>query len=178
MAKHKDESKTATEEPTQKTTSAQDESAPKSEFLIQRIYVKDISYETPQTPVIFQQEWKPDLNLQINTTTSQLTEGVHEVVLKLTVTVKSADKVAFLAEVKQAGIFTAQHFADDQLHAILGGVCPGILFPYARETISDLVTRGTFPPLYLAPINFDALYLQQLEQQKKQSTGTASTTQQ
>lgn len=155
--------------------SSTSESTPKSEFLIQRIYIKDLSYESPQSPAVFQHEWKPDLNLQINTTSTKLAEGIHEVVLKLTVTVKNADKVAFLAEVKQAGIFTAQHFTEDQVHAILGGVCPGILFPFAREVISDLVTRGTFPPLYLAPINFDALYLQQMEQQKKQSTPAPGT---
>lgn len=148
----------------------QTEQDSKSEFLIQRIYIKDLSYEAPQVPAIFQQEWKPDLNLQIHTSSSKLADGVHEVVLKLTVTVKSNDKTAFLAEVQQAGIFTVQQFPDDQLHAILGGVCPGILFPYAREVISDLVSRGTFPPLYLAPINFDALYLQQLEQQKQKAS--------
>lgn len=145
------------------------EETPKSEFLIQRIYLKDLSYEAPQVPAIFQNEWKPDLNLQINTSSTKLADGIHEVVLKLTVTVKNTDKTAFLAEIQQAGIFTAQNFPEDQLHAILGGVCPGILFPYAREVVSDLVNRGTFPPLYLAPINFDAIYLQQLEQQKKKA---------
>ncbi len=151
---------------------ASTEQTPKSEFLIQRIYIKDLSYEAPQVPAMFQLEWKPDLNLQIHTSSTKLADDVHEVVLKLTVTVKSADKTAFLAEVQQAGIFTVQQFAEDQVRAILGGVCPGILFPYAREVISDLVSRGTFPPLYLAPINFDALYLQQVEQQKQQTTTT------
>lgn len=152
------------------------EQTPKSEFLIQRVYTKDVSFETPQGPGVFQQEWKPDLNLQINTSSTKLADGIHEVVLKLTVTVKNTDKVVFLAEVKQAGIFTIQHFAEDQLQAIIGGVCPGILFPYGREVISDLVTRGTFPPLYLAPINFDALYLQQMEQQKQQAATTTAGT--
>lgn len=144
------------------------------EFLIQRIYIKDISFETPQTPGIFQEEWKPDLDLQLQTTTANLGENVHEVVLKVTVTVKSNDKIAFLAEIQQAGIFTLQSFPEDQLGPILGGVCPGILFPYARELISDLVTRGTFPPLYLSPINFDALYLQHQQQGtvQEESKGT------
>lgn len=140
------------------------------EFAIQRIYVKDISYEAPNAPALFQQEWKPDLNMQIQTNTTQLGQDVHEVVLKITVTVKSADKNAFLIEVQQAGIFSLVGFAEDQLRAVLGSVCPNILFPYAREVISDIASRGTFPPLYLAPINFDALYAQQLEQQKQEQS--------
>lgn len=146
------------------------------EFLIQRIYIKDVSFETPQTPAIFQQEWKPDLDLQLQTTTSKLGGDVHEVVLKVTVTVKSDSKVAFLAEVQQAGIFTLQSFPENQIGPILGGVCPGILFPYAREVISDLVTRGTFPPLYLSPINFDALYLQHQQQQPGEKAGETKDT--
>jgi preprotein translocase subunit SecB len=136
------------------------------EFTIQRIFVKGISFETEHVPAIFQQEWKPDLNLQLQTNTAQLEKDVHEVVLKVTVTVKSEDKVAFLIEVEQAGIFTLQRFPEEQLRAVLGSVCPNILFPYAREAITDLAARGTFPPLYLAPVNFDALYAQHLEQQK------------
>lgn len=148
------------------------------EFAIQRVYVKDLSFEAPQSPAIFQQEWKPDLNLQIQTQTAQLTDGVHEVILKLTVTAKSSEKTAFLIEIHQAGIFTIKSFAQDQLAAVLATACPNILFPYAREAISDLASRGTFPPLYLAPINFDALYMQHLEQQKqntdkKSDKGTA-----
>lgn len=137
------------------------------EFAIQRIYTKDISFEAPQSPAIFQQEWKPDLNLQLQTNSVKLGDDIHEVVLKITATVKSHDKVAFLAEVQQAGIFILRLFPEDQLHAMLGSVCPSILFPYGRELISDLVNRGTFPPLYLAPVNFDALYMQHLEQQKQ-----------
>lgn len=143
--------------------------APHGEFLIQRIYIKDASFEAPQSPAIFQQEWKPELDLQINTTTAKLEESVFEVILKLTVTVKSNQKTAFLVELQQAGIFTLKSFPENQMGPILGGVCPGILFPYAREAISDLVARGTFPPLYLSPINFDALYQQ--HQQQQQETG-------
>jgi preprotein translocase subunit SecB len=89
-------------------------------------------------------------------------------VLKITVTVKSDDKTAFLIEVAQAGIFTLAKFPEDQLRSVLGTVCPNILFPYAREVITDMASRGTFPPLYLAPVNFDALYAQHLEEQKKE----------
>lgn len=141
------------------------------EFLIQRIYIKDISFEAPQSPAVFQQDWKPELDMQLQTSTNKLEEGVHEVILKITVTVKSSQKVAFLGEIQQAGIFTVKSFTEAQVGPILGGVCPGILFPYAREAISDLVNRGTFPPLYLSPINFDALYQQHLHQQQTQPAG-------
>ena len=141
------------------------------EFSIQRIYVKDLSFESPQAPAIFQQEWQPDLNLQIQTNTTRLTDDTHEVILKLMVTVKSADKVAFLIEIQQAGIFTLRNFHEQQLHAMLGSVCPSILFPYAREVVTDLASRGTFPPLYLAPVNFEALYAQHMTQQN-QTTDT------
>lgn len=147
--------------------------APQQEFVIQRIYIKDLSFEAPHTPALFQEEWKPDLNLQIQTNSTQLAKDAHEVVLKVTVTVKSGDKNAFLIEVSQAGVFTLQQFPEEQLRAILGSVCPNILFPYAREVITDLASRGTFPPLYLAPVNFDALYAQHLEEQKK-SGGSSS----
>jgi preprotein translocase subunit SecB len=146
------------------------------EFQIQRIYVKDLSFEAPQSPAVFQQEWKPNLDLQIQTNSNKLADDTYEVVLKVTTTVKLADKVAFLAEVQQAGIFTLRNFNEEQMGGILGGACPSILFPYAREAISDAVIRGTFPPLYLAPVNFDALYLQHLEQQQKQSGNGAHKT--
>jgi len=145
-----------------------------SQFLIQRIYIKDISFETPQSPAIFRAEWKPELDLQVATNTEKLADDVHEVVLKITVTVKCDNKVAFLAEVQQAGIFALQFFPDEQIGPILGGVCPGILFPYAREAVSDLVTKATFPPLYLTPINFDALYQQHLAQQNAAAASTAT----
>ncbi len=143
------------------------QSANQPEFAIQRVYIKDLSFEAPQSPVVFQHEWKPELNLQVQTLSAKLADDVHEVTLKLTVTAKTGDAVAFLIEVQQAGIFTMKHFPQDQMGALLNSACPNILFPYARETISDLASRGTFPPLYLAPINFDALYMQHLEQQKQ-----------
>lgn len=151
-------------------STAQNQTQP--EFAIQRVYVKDLSFESPQAPAIFQQEWQPDLNLQIQTNTTRLAEDTHEVILKLIVTVKSADKVAFLIEVQQAGIFTLRQFHEQQLHAMLGSVCPSILFPYAREVVTDLASRGTFPPLYLAPVNFEALYAQHLAQQQGQAGTT------
>lgn len=135
-------------------------------FTIQRIYVKDVSFETPHAPEIFREEWKPEVNVDLQTKTNRLEESIYEVVLHLTVTVKMGERVAFLVEVHEAGIFTLKGFAQDQLAHALGSMCPNILYPYARETISDIVIRGGFPQLLLAPVNFDALYLQHLEQQK------------
>jgi len=143
-------------------------------FTIQRIYVKDVSYEAPNSPSIFREEWKPEVNVDLQTRTDKLEEGIHDVVLHLTVTVKMGDKTAFLVEVHQAGIFTLKGFTEEQLGHALGSMCPNILYPYAREAISDIVTRGGFPQLLLAPVNFDALYLQHLEQQKKEGEKAAN----
>lgn len=137
-------------------------------FSIQRIYVKDVSYETPHAPEIFREEWKPEVNVDLQTKSTRLEDTIHEIVLHITVTVKMGERVAFLIEVHQAGIFTIKGFTQEQMGHILGSECPKILYPYAREAISDIVIRGGFPQLLLAPVNFDALYLQHLEQQNKQ----------
>lgn len=139
------------------------------EFGIQRIYIKDLSFEAPTSPQIFLQKWQPEVDLQLNTDTQALEENVHEVVLSATVTVSSEGKTAFLVEVKQAGIFYIKDFPANELHAVLGSVCPGILFPYVREVVSDIVTRGSFPQLVLAPVNFDALYNKQLQEKDNQT---------
>jgi preprotein translocase subunit SecB len=138
-----------------------------AQFMIQRIYVKDLSYETPNTPAVFQQQWEPELNLDLNTTSTQLENGVFEVVLTVTATVANKKTTAFLVEVKQAGIFTIQGAETNQLDHLLNSFCPSILFPYAREAITSQVIRGSFPQLVLAPINFDALYMQQLQEKQK-----------
>lgn len=144
---------------------------PEMNFVIQRIYVKDASFEAPHAPQIFKEEWKPEVNVDLQTKTNNLEEGIHEVVLHLTVTVKMGEKTAFLVETQQAGIFTIKGFPKDQTSQALGAMCPTILYPYARETISDLVTRGGFPQLLLAPVNFDALYVQhQKQEQDKQAS--------
>lgn len=138
-----------------------------TEFNIQRIYTKDISYESPNTPQLFREPWQPNVDVELNVNTVNLGEDHYEVKLSITTTVKSQDKMAFLAEVHQAGIFKIQGFSGAQLHRMLGSYCPNILFPYIREAISDLVVRGGFPPLYLTPINFDVLYDQQLQKQQE-----------
>jgi len=147
-----------------------DNQAPETQFMVQRIYVKDLSFETTNTPAIFQQTWEPELMLDLNTQHTKLEDNVYEVVLSVTATVKNKDANAFLVEVKQAGIFTIQGALEQQLDHLLGSFCPNILFPYAREAITSEVIRGSFPQLVLAPINFDALYMQQLEEKKKTTT--------
>ncbi len=138
-----------------------------TQFMIQRIYVKDLSYETPNTPAVFQQKWEPELTLDLNTSSNQLEEGIFEVILTVTATVANQKATAFLVEVKQAGIFTIQGAPKNQLDHLLGSFCPSILFPYAREAITSQVINGSFPQLVLAPINFDALFMQQLEEKQK-----------
>ena len=139
-----------------------------TQFMIQRIYVKDLSYETPNTPAVFQQQWEPELNLELNTSHTQIEQGVYEVVLTVTATVANQKTTAFLVEIKQAGIFTIQGAPTNQLDHLLNSFCPNILFPYAREAITSQIIRGSFPQLVLAPINFDALYMQRLSEQQGQ----------
>ncbi len=135
---------------------------PEKRFLIQKIYVKDISFETPNSPHIFREKWEPDVSMQMGNTVIALSPDVQEVVMAVTVTAKVNDKIAFLVEVHQAGIFTVEGFSAEEMGQVVGSFCPNILFPYAREVVSDLVTRGGFPQLLLAPVNFDALYAQHL----------------
>lgn len=137
-------------------------------FLIQRLYLKDLSFEAPHVPAMFQQQWQPALSLDVHTSHTQLDKDIYEVVLHLTATVQNEKQVAFLVEVKQAGIFSIQGSeSSDQLGHLLGSFCPNILFPYAREVITAEVTRASFPQLVLAPINFDALYFQNLQAAKQ-----------
>jgi len=139
---------------------------PAQNFTIQKIYTKDISFETPNSPAIFTQtEWNPDVNVQLNSRATALEDNAHEVVLAVTVTVKLGDKTAYLAEVQQAAIFKIENFPAEQMGHVLGSFCPNILFPYVREAISDLVARGGFPQMLLAPVNFDAIYAQHMQQQ-------------
>ncbi len=135
-------------------------------FQIQRVYTKDISFEAPNAPQVFQKEWEPEVKLDLDTASSQLADGIFEVVLRVTVTATVGEETAFLCEVQQAGIFTIAGIEGTQLAHCLGAYCPNILFPYARECISGLVSRGTFPQLNLAPVNFDALFMNYLQDQE------------
>jgi len=140
----------------------------KQQFIIQKVYSKDISFETPNSPKIFTEKWEPELKIDLHTAINPLADGVFEVILTITATIKVGEKTAFLAEVQQAGIFNVTGFEKAQLDGMLGSYCPNILFPYAREIISDLVNKGGFPQLVLQPVNFDAIYSQHLQQQQEQ----------
>jgi len=143
------------------------------EFNIQRIFVKDISFECPNSPIIFKKEWTPEVSMDIDTKSQKLEDGVFEVVLTLTTTAKVGEDVAFLCEVQQAGIFTVGQLEGAQMAHCLNAFCPNILFPYARETVSSLVTRGTFPQLNLAPVNFDALFQNAMMQRQAEAEQAA-----
>ncbi|NKC16951.1 MAG: protein-export chaperone SecB [Gammaproteobacteria bacterium] len=136
------------------------------QFDINKVYTKDLSFETPNSPDIFRVDWQPDVNINLSTEAAHLDGLLFEVVLAVTVTAKVAEQTAFLVEVQQAGIFTIAGVPDDEMGQVLSSLCPGILFPYAREVVSDLVVRGGFPQVVLTPVNFDALYYKHtLEQQ-------------
>lgn len=146
--------------------------APQQQFTLQRIYTKDVSFESPSTPKIFRQAWQPQVNVDLNTKSARIDEeGNHEVVLTLTVTAKVGEDTAFLVEVQQAGIFFVAGIEGESLRQILATVGPNILFPYARENIDSLVVKGGFPALMLAPVNFDALYRQAVAQAAQQAAG-------
>ncbi len=141
------------------------------QFAIQKIYLKDVSFESPNSPQSFTNgEWQPQINVQINSSNQTIAENVYEVVLNITVTAKHEEKTAFLAEVKQAGIFTMVGFPEENVGGMIGAYCPEVLFPFAREAISELVSKGGFPQLLLAPVNFNALYTQQMQQQAEATT--------
>ncbi|NOY61667.1 MAG: protein-export chaperone SecB [Gammaproteobacteria bacterium] len=154
---------------------AQPQNTNEKKFSIQKIYTKDISFETPNSPQIFTEQWQPEVGLQIGNAAKVINDKVHEVVLTLTVTVKLGEKTAYLAEVHQAGIFDVEGFDDSEKGAMLGRYCPNILFPYAREVVSDLVSKGGFPQMVLAPINFDALYEQHAQQMKDRASDSDTT---
>ncbi len=156
---------------------AQDQ-APQQQFTLQRIYTKDVSFESPGTPDIFRKQWQPNVNVDLNTKSSRIDEeGNFEVILTLTVTAKVDEDTAFLVEVQQSGIFYVVGIEGESLRQVLATVGPNILFPYARESIDSLVTKGGFPALMLAPVNFDAMYRQAVAQQAAQGGETAITEQ-
>ena len=140
------------------------------QFIIERIYVKDISFEAPNSPAIFTKEWEPDTSLNLNTEVIPLGDDHYEVVLEVTVTVKDKEgKTSFLVEVKQAGAFLVKGYPQEQLNHLLASYCPSQLFPYAREVIANLVSKGSFPEMHLSPINFDALYAQRIAEEQAQA---------
>lgn len=139
---------------------------------VQKIYVKDASFEAPTAPHIFQEQGQQRIELNLNQKAQQLAPSVYEIVLTVTVTCKVGEKTAFLVEVQQAGIFGLSGFDAQQLDLVIGTYCPNIIFPYAREVISDAVNRMGFPPVYLQPINFEALYQARVQAQLEQAAAT------
>jgi preprotein translocase subunit SecB len=147
-----------------KENNALENNAVEKQFSIQKIYVKDMSFETPNSPKIFTENWAPTVDFNLGTHVLPLENSMYEIALTVTITVKNGETTAYLVEVNQAGIFSLIGFTEVDMGPMVGSYCPNILFPFARETISDLVTKGGFPPMLLAPVNFDALYAQHLQQ--------------
>jgi preprotein translocase subunit SecB len=137
-------------------------------FSIEKVYVKDLSLEIPNAPQSFLEREAPTVDIQLHHNTTGVEEGVYQTVLTVTVTAKVKDKTLFLVEVAQAGIFVVRNVPAPELEAVLGIACPNILFPYAREVVSDVVTRAGFPPVVLAPVNFEAIYQAQRDPQPAQ----------
>lgn len=133
-----------------------------AQLSLQKVYVKDASFEVPGAPHIFQDSNQPQIQLNLSQQVGTLADNVYEVVLTITVTCKLAEKTAYLAEVQQAGVFGMQGFDNQNRDMILATYCPNVLFPYARQVVSDLIQNGGFPPFLMQPINFDALYSEQV----------------
>lgn len=133
-------------------------------FNIEKLYVKDLSLEIPNAPQVFMQGDAPELDVQVHHEANSFAEALYEVVVTVTVTARTGEKTLFLAEATQAGIFTIRGVPQEELDPLLGIGCPTILYPYVREVISDLVTRGGFPPVLLAPMSFEALYVQRQQE--------------
>jgi preprotein translocase subunit SecB len=133
-------------------------------FQIEKIYVKDVSLEIPGAPQVFLEAQGPQLEIQVRNESAQFADGLFEVAVTVTVTAKAGDRTLFLAEVAQAGIFSVRGVPQADIEPLLAVACPTILYPYARETVSDLITRGGFPPVLLAPVSFESLYAQRKQQ--------------
>ncbi len=138
-------------------------------FNIQRLYLKDLSLEQPNSPAIFLEQEAPGIEVSIDVGSEQLAEGIYEATVTVTVTAKIRDKVAFLVEGKEAGIFEMRNIPDDQMEPLLGIACPNIIYPYLRANIADMVTRAGFPPIHLTEINFEVFF-----HQRKQALAQAA----
>ena len=148
----------------------QDQKTPEKQIAIQKIYVKDFSFESPHTPEVFtRSDWSPKTNLNLRSTHTSGSDNSHEVVLTITIEAKEEDKTFFLVELQQAGLFHIAGYGEDEFKAVVGSYCPNILFPYARESVANIVSKGGFPEFLLQPINFDALYAQGLAQAQMQA---------
>ena len=149
-------------------TPADDNALQGASFSVEKIYTRDVSFESPNAPAVFNEQTQPELSMNLNQRVQQLGDNAFEVVLGVTLTCKVGEKTAYLAEVQQAGVFGLAGFDAAGLDAMLGAQCPAVLYPYVRSAISDLVSNGGFPPFQLQPINFDALYAEGLRQRATQ----------
>lgn len=149
--------------------------SPDKQILIQKLYLKDSSFEAPNTPAVYSQEWRPEINLNLQTKNSQVGENLREIVLSVTAEAKLGETVAFIVEVHQAGVFLIKGFSEEENNQLIGAYCPNLLFPFAREAVTDLVGKGGFPGLLLQPVNFEALYLQQMQEMTKAKAEASAT---
>jgi len=147
------------------------QTAPSKQLLLQKIYIKDLSFESPRAPDVFSKDAAPQTQLNIRSNAKEVGRDTQEVTLTLTIEAKDQDKTLFLIELVQAGIFLIQGYTDEERHMLTGSYCPGSLYPFAREAIADIVTRGGFPQLLLQPINFDALYAQAMRERAQSGNG-------
>lgn len=162
----------AEEQPTEPVMNPEQDEA--AQFQVQKLYAKDVSFEAPNAPGIFREQGQADVKMSLSQRVDAIGEGLHEVVLTVTVTATMDEQTAYLAEVAQAGIFLIKGFNEQTLHAAINTICPNTLFPYARAEISGLVTSGGFPPLALQPVNFDQLYAQRLQEAAGKQNGDGS----
>ena len=146
---------------------------PQQQFVLQRVYLKDVSFESPGSPDVFRKSYQPQVNVDLRTRSNSLDDDNYEIILTVTITAKIEEETAFLVEVQQAGIFLIRGIEGEELRRILAIYCPNVLFPYARETIDTIVTKGTFPALMLAQVNFEALYAQAVQQAQQQAEASA-----
>ena len=153
----------------EQTPEATAEEQQQAQFQLQKLYMKDVSFELPNAPQIFQDDGQVEIKMNLAQRVENLADGVHEVVLTVTVTANLGEKTAYLAEVQQAGIFAISGLNEQATHAAVNTLCPHTLFPYARRAITDMVADGGFPPLVLQPINFDQIYAQRLQEAQAQS---------
>ncbi len=146
-------------------------------FSIEKLYIKDASLESPNVPAIFTTKWEPEINLQIASASKKVDESIYETVLTITITAKLGEKTAYLVEIQQAGVFTIHGFEGTELAPLLNSYCPSTLYPFAREAACNLIEKGGFPPLYLAPINFDAAWAQRQQERANAQEQTENSTQ-
>jgi preprotein translocase subunit SecB len=148
--------------------------APQKQLVLQKIYVKDLSFESPKAPMVFTTNVSPQTQLNVRSSAQQVAPDVQEVTLTITVEAKDKDSTLFLAEVAQAGIFLIQGYTPEEQQFLVGSFCPNTLYPFVREAVAELVTKGGFPPLLLQPLNFDAIYAQAMQERSTRANAAAA----